>query len=69
MKHWGDFLMTRVEQLWKILNDEGIYTEKQLYTEMDKVKIDIGIFTNKPEEKAAINNNFKKVMPFIKSYL
>lgn len=52
--------MTRVEQLWKILNDEGIYTEKQLYTEMDKVKIDIGIFTNKPDDKAAINNNLRK---------
>ncbi|WP_346884371.1 hypothetical protein [Clostridium sp. UBA4395] len=43
--------MTRVEQLWKILNDEGIYTEKQLYAEMDKVKIDISIFTNKPEDE------------------
>ncbi len=46
-------MMTRVEQLWKILNDEGIYTEKQLYKEMSKVKIDIGIFTNKPEEKSS----------------
>lgn len=45
--------MTRVEQLWKILNEEGIYTEKQLYTEMEKVKIDIGIFTNKLEDKSS----------------
>lgn len=44
-------MMTRVEQLWKILNDEGIYTEKQLYAEMDKAKIDISIFTNKPEDE------------------
>lgn len=46
--------MTRVEQLWQILNDEGIYTEQQLYKELEKVKIDISIFTNKSED---INTN------------
>lgn len=43
--------MARVEQLWKILNDKGIYTEKQLYEELEKVKLDIGMFTLRPEDE------------------
>lgn len=45
--------MTRVEQLWKILNDEGIYTEKQLYTELKKRELDIGVFTLKVGDEKA----------------
>ncbi len=43
--------IARVKQLWKILNDEGIYTEQQLYSELKKRELDIGIFTLKVEDE------------------
>lgn len=44
--------MTRVDQIWKMLNEKGIYTEEQLYAAAEKVKIDIGIFTIKPNQQS-----------------
>lgn len=35
-----------MKRLWKILNEDyGIYTMEQLREEMNKTKLDIGIFT------------------------
>lgn len=45
--------MTRVEQLWKILNKRGIYTEQQLYSELKKRELDISVFTLKVEDEKA----------------
>lgn len=49
----GEVYMTRVEQLWKILNKRGIYTEQQLYSELKKRELDIGVFTLKVEDEKA----------------
>lgn len=43
----------RVEQLWKVLNKRGIYTEQQLYSELKKRELDIGVFTLKVEDEKA----------------
>ncbi|WP_198028542.1 hypothetical protein [Clostridium sulfidigenes] len=43
----------RVEQLWKFLNERGIYTEQQLYSELKKRELDIGVFTLKVEDDKA----------------
>lgn len=45
--------IARVEQLWKILNKRGIYTEQQLYSELKKQELDIGVFTLKVEDEKA----------------
>ncbi|GEM_PF-1582707 len=45
--------IARVEQLWKFLNKRGIYTEQQLYSELKKRELDIGVFTLKVENKKA----------------
>lgn len=45
-KHMSEEL----KRLWKILNEEyGIFTMEQLREEMDKTKLDIGIFTMPPK--------------------
>jgi len=49
----GEVYMTRVEQLWKILNKRGIYTEQQLYSELKKRELDISVFTLKVEDDKA----------------
>lgn len=45
--------IARVEQLWKFLNKRGIYTEQQLYSELKKRELDIGVFTLKVEDDKA----------------
>lgn len=40
-----------LKRLWKILNEKyGIFTMEQLREEMDKTKLDIGIFTMPPKK-------------------